>query len=798
MSDIAEILQQIELLLQAVRPGDAENRLRSLLDTMGREELRVWEPDFRATIEKFLPKRRRNLNDLVDQLLTTSPLQVKDKAPTDSDAKVMPLLDDLDSRLRELSDHHIFQWSTFYRDSLAEFFTDFIALSNATLLPDASQYVKELFARHTCDTFLKGYNYVTRHDTQDHALVKSVSGLQKFLDLPIEFYSTRLSSDLKLPEATALRLLTSSMLSGIIKGYASLTFPSATGSKILSDNTKSWAYTLAFITKDDLTELLPVLGAGDLQHGIRMSIVPLSWTIDILTQNGVSYSPLPALSQFVWTQRRLDVWLRPPPYTPDRRPVAIQCYLDPDLVAEDLLLEASTRDVAAIVAPLRPDLREILIRDRLQKIVVPVMEDAADGSSTAEQLRKVLENAIYRLRSPRLADQPLAYNFAREFPLTNPFLTRYFHVYRMSVRDLMRTFERRNGVRLWCSVRRSGKTTAGLDLGTTTGDSNVVSQTCDTTGQIPDGNILYDAVARALSNGDQLPNDFFARTVTNCLLSGQSPDHRTVLVLDEYETLFGHLASAVTYDLRLRYTVVQPLLNQMVTFTGENLLVLLGQQPTAHYILMDQNQLSAYVQQDAFPLFSHGDRPDEREFAELLQKILSNRVQFDKSFADRVFVETAGHPYLTVNMMVEFVDWLIRNKRSVVSLSLTSADVASFASRMFRRDNISLSHEYRFFRDAAIRQALSTSSKKQNPWLYAVYSVIRSIALNSPDTFACTRSDFAEMVYQLRLEEMGITPEYLLSTGEQANFLTYTSRAVAPKIRLLGRLAAVASPEVSP
>jgi hypothetical protein len=797
MSDITDVLTRVEMLLTGVKPAQAEDQFRSLLTSMGLEELRVWEPDLRTTIAKFLPKRRRILDDLLGQLLAEPPVDTHRLEDVKADVEVIPMLDQLENDLRELGAYHIFQWSTFYRDYLSQFFDEFASLGVSMKTRDATEYIKELLARHTKETFLKGYNHVKRHDTFEHAVTKSVSGLQRFLDLPIEFYSARLSGDLKQDEAIGIRLLTSSMICGIIKGYSELKFEEVKGAALLSDHARSWGHVLTFLSSKHLTEVISLIPPGDFHDGVAMTVLPLSAVLDRLINEATIYSPLPALSQLVWPDRRLDVTLRPPPYSPEGRPVVIQCYLDPDLVSEELLAEAANREVAAVIAPLRPDLRASLATDQFSTIVVPVLEDATNVDSTSIRLSQVLENAIYRLRSPRVGSQPLAYNFAREFPLSNPFLTRYYHVYRTSVRELMRTFERRNGVRLWCSVRRSGKTTAGIDLGTTTGDSNVVSQTCDTTGQIAGGHLLYDAITMALSRGDQIANDFFMAAVTSCMQTGDTLDHRTVLVLDEYETLFGHLASAVQHDLRMRYTVVQPLLNQMVAFTRDNLLVFLGQQPTAHYILMDQNQLSAYVQQDPFPLFSHEHKKLDGEFSELLQKILSNRVRFDQSFADRVYTETAGHPYLTVNLMVELVDWLIKTRRPLNSLSLTGADVSAFGSRMFRRDNMSISAEYRFFRDAAIRQALSSNGKKQNPWLYAVYSIIRHISIDNPESFVCSRSDFGEIVSHLGLDEMGLTPDYILSTAQQANFLTYNSRAVAPKIRLLARLAAVASPEVN-
>src|SRR5262249_24378625 len=143
-------------------------------------------------------------------------------------------------------------------------------------------------------------------------------------------------------------------------------------------------------------------------------------------------------------------------------------------------------------------------------------------------------------------------------------------------------------------------------------------------------------------------------------------------------------------------------------------------------------------------------------------------------------------------------DWLIKEKRPVNSLSFTAADIAAFAKRMLRRDRVAVSPAYQYFREAVIREALSSKGKVDNPWLYAIYSVIKNIALDNPDSFVCSRGDFRAIVDRLGLEEFGITPEYLLTTGSQANFITFSDRWVAPRVRLLGRIAAVASPVVHP
>jgi hypothetical protein len=343
---------------------------------------------------------------------------------------------------------------------------------------------------------------------------------------------------------------------------------------------------------------------------------------------------------------------------------------------------------------------------------------------------------------------------------------------------------------LWCSVRRSGKTTASLDLGTTTGDSTIVNQTCETTGQIADASLFYDSVCDALGSGRQLASTYFAEVVERAIGERASSGGRAVFVLDEYETLFGRLKSAVAREPELRYTVAQPLLNQMVAFTRDNLLVFLGQQPNAHFILMDQNQLSSYVEQDPFPLFDHYEGTGQGELSELVRKVLTDRVSVDSSFVDALHAETAGHPYLTVNILVEFVEWLIEKQRSVSSLQLDGDDFARFSKQKLRPRNVSVSPEYRFFREA-VGEALSAEARSATPWLHAIYSCIRGVARASPETFSCRRADFEAIVERAHLPEIGWDADPLLSTGSQANFLAYDDDEVWPKITLLARLTAV-------
>jgi hypothetical protein len=816
VSEIEVVLHEVEELVRNVHPSEADERLRALLEAIGPAELRVWDPELRATIGRFLPKKRRALFALLDELQqdtrsviphvspAAEPAGHGGAAPLTGGKEVARVVCTLEDTLRELSDRHIFQWATFYRDDLGAYFRDLMLLSD---YPDAElgiQATRELFRKHSREIFTKGYLHLSPTSTPTQAQQKGFGGLQRFLDLPLEFYSARLSDELTTTSAVMLRRLTSAMLAGTLEGFASINQGDLKGAEVLAANLRSWLHVTAFVSGDHLGPLNDASISGPTITSIDIVLLPLAQTLDKLISEATGYFPLPAMAQYHPNRRRLDIALQPPTFAPERELIEIQCHLGSVPVPKAALEEALGKRVGVIIAPVASETLSAVAQDsRFDDVFLPVSGDGRDGRDgrdglklTQKRLVSTLEAAIYRRQSPRIGDRQLEYNFAREFPLNNPFLTRYYHVVRTSVKDMLRTFERRNGVRLWCSVRRSGKTTAGLDLGATSGDTILINQTCDSTGQSANDSLLYEMICASLTDGKQLSGTFLTDALKACAPEQQLNDRRAVLVLDEYETLFGQLRTAAASEERLRYTVVQPILNQFVAFARDNLLVFLGQQPNAHFILMDQNQLSPYVEQDPFPLFTYSDS-EGGEFSELLRTIFRRRATFDSDFANRIYAETSGHPYLTVNIMVEYVEWLIRNKRSGKSLHFSGEDASAFATRMLRRDRISVSPEYEFFRDGAIPQALSPNGKERNPWLYAMYSIIRTIAIENPTTFTCPRGDFVSMVDRLGLPQLGLSADYILNTGSQANFLSYTNLIVYPRIKLLARIASVSTPALA-
>ncbi|MCA1704839.1 MAG: hypothetical protein LC808_16860, partial [Actinobacteria bacterium] len=281
----------------------------------------------------------------------------------------------LEESLRTLSDQHIFQWSTFYHDSLYEFFhliVDSVVASPGTT-SKSLRPVRLALAEHSHDVFHKGFVHVTRdrHGPLQYALAKSLSGLQRFLDLPIEFYSSALHTRRDAPSAKAVRLVASSMLVGILEGYAAVSFVARSGSEVLAQNARMWAHVLPFLASDHVRAAAVALAPGALRDGVETSLLPLIEAIDAVSGKSDDYAPVPVLSQALADGFRLDVALDPPPHTSRPQPLEVQCYLDGALVQQYALEEATRRDVALVVADLRPDLAAyVQANDQLRQSVV--------------------------------------------------------------------------------------------------------------------------------------------------------------------------------------------------------------------------------------------------------------------------------------------------------------------------------------------------------------------------------------------------------------------------------------------
>lgn len=269
---------------------------------------------------------------------------------------------------------------------------------------------------------------------------------------------------------------------------------------------------------------------------------------------------------------------------------------------------------------------------------------------------------------------------------------------------------------------------------------------------------------------------------------------KIIFVLDEYETFFGLLEAYAQDDLIVKFSIALPLLSQMVRFSAKNLLIFMGQRPDAFYILPAQNQLSPLVKQHNFPLFEHFNGSTNSEFSQFLKKVLSPKLPFTTSFNDAVYSETSGHPYLTVNLMVDFCDWLIDNNSMNTEILLDGNIFQSFSSVRLTTAALSRSTFYQFFQ-SQLNSYIGGGDKKDERWLYAITKVLSQIARKHPKKLMCSLAAYNEIALQ-SVGKSEISTSMLLSTGLMSNFLKKDGGYVKPAIKLMARLAACSKMEI--
>ena len=363
--------------------------------------------------------------------------------------------------------------------------------------------------------------------------------------------------------------------------------------------------------------------------------------------------------------------------------------------------------------------------------------------------------------------------------------------------------EFRNGVRLWCSVRRSGKTTACYDMGPRIHDSTLAYQTCLLDGNSR-SNTFFDLTRAAVVDGRSVSDRFVDDVIRKCT---ERAKDRVILIVDEYERFFGILDQHAARSDNRRM-VVEQILDQLCVFAENNLLVFMGQRPGAHSILMSSSHLAYRVRQEPFPLFAHGSEMGEfREFVE--DKVLSvktTRVGCTTEFLDVLFKETAGHPFLTVNVLVDFVDWLVGRGQFLPGATIMAAEFDEFVRSRLDVEEILLPMRdgegyYDEFFVGAAANALSKRMGGADPWLYAVYWTLRLIARRDPLTFRVGLKDFEGLLNELPqpMDTELPSSRSILTTATKANFLTFDAneKTVGVKIRTLGRIAAAVEPQMA-
>jgi hypothetical protein len=802
-------LVEISALVSNRLYGEADEKLAAVIRSTSPEALVLVSPDIRALILKFMHKRQRDLTLLLEQKLNRarSPqlLTVSETTRRVVRAPAYAHTDRLShyiQRLTELRDRHIFQWNTFYRQNIGFIYSDLLNSSpDKENLAEHLESVGQAFADHAAEIFSRGYSRLESQGiSSEVGVIKSINGLQRFAYLLVELLlaeriSVNTSKDARRAWSTA-----SSLIVGVLRGYGRTKFGVDSGWALLARNIQAWLPVLGYARGTDVLNLFDEFDDSCSVENLYLTIAPCQLAIEQLANKYHQADFLfprfsriaqgyPARFSVTLDSRRSGI----------SRDLICTCFFSEESTQTRPLHEALSLGAAVVLARLSPHVKAELDAHSPMPII-----DASEAKSDAAHAQNLAELILAALESQANADaaqrdpEAIERNYARDFPLEDPEFRRLFMVERHSVRKLLETFENSNGIHLWCSVRRSGKTTAATNLVERTEGSVVVLQTMDHQPNQPEQNVLERRVREALSSEKAIPPDFFSQVVNECVLSSLPIDakpRKIVLIIDEYESLFGLLTAFYERTPGLRFLVVLPLLSQMVAFSAKNLIIFMGQRPDAHFVFSAQSQLGPLVRQHNFPLFEHFPGSQGSEFMQFLRRVMSEKIDLDASFGDAVYVETGGHPYLTVNLMVDFFEWMIENRAKEGQGSLQGTQFEEFSRHRLTQAALKRSSQYAFFH-RMLGEYLSESARSKEPWLYAIARILDQIAIKHPKTFSCSIATFQQLATPIG-SSVGMAPDRLLAEATMANFLRDQKGQVSSGIRLLSRLAASTSPAVN-
>ncbi|RMM51284.1 hypothetical protein ALQ26_01834 [Pseudomonas amygdali pv. lachrymans] len=784
------ILAAAHAKIDATAMEKADELVFGLITTVTMDELSLILPELREVIGRFFPKREKKLLSLLEERLNGGGSWQAANAAQET-AQLNFNVIDYSQRLDKLQSSHIFQWATYYRDTVGFVYKDlFDHLERAESWSEVLAQVKKLFTDHALSISARGVTYSRQHGVSEEAVqFKSLGGLQQFLYLIMNLHVDSQEKIFNASQSRLHRSIASTLLSGVLEGYAQ-----TLGWEKMCISYKHWVPALGFITGTDALSLMqsemtlpPLMGLFD-------TVVPVLLAVDDLCNkfNGSDYL-ITRLSRVYQTYPlSLGITL----YSVNRGVAseisAVSFFSDE--IAELVEVEQVVSGRSSVVLLKASPIVKSWIEQHDKSNFVDASNSAgipAEAHDLSEIVRSELEKQI-RFNADLEGAQVIKHNYATEFPLEDPDSRRLFMVERHSVKVLLERFELGTGIHLWCSVRRSGKTTAATSL---SGRSTVLFQTMDHVTDQLHHNLFEQRIKDALQSSQPISNDFFENAIKECMVGAgvEKSGGKVVFLLDEYETLFGMLEAMASVNPMVKFNVGLPLLSQMVRFASKNLLIFMGQSPDAYHVFPAQNQLSPLVKQHHFPLFEHHAGAVDSEFGQFIKKVLTQNLQYTPSFIDAVYAETSGHPYLTVNLMVDFCDWLAVNNVAAASM-LDANRFDLFVKARLTLSVLSRSTHYPFFK-YQFSGYLSEQTRKSELWLYAVARVLNQIGLKHPRVLSCPIARYNELA-MLSLAGSTTTPQVLLVSGVRSNFLVHDDGHVRPAVRLMARLAACSTPEI--
>lgn len=766
--------------------AEAEKVLESLMRSIDKEELELLSSELRKIIEEgFEKKRKRSLLSFLNDRISELPPGSIDLAESVLAPEELAL-ESYKEMLEKLKEHHIFQWATHYNDVMSFVFKELCSRSkefNQSQL-DA---VSDLFYEHAEEICRRGTEFSSRNGLEPQIVKsKALGGFLKFLLLAIQLYLREREKASTVGEVRIAWAVCSSIVKGIVKGYAAIL-----SWKTLLENS-TWIHALGFLKGSDASVLLKEAADTVGKNHCFSAIVPMLMAFEITADKTEDIGFLtPSISRVVsGVPPFLEVTMTPA-LGVNTHEVIASCFFNDDVSGRWDLDRALSANPTVCIACLDKLVNEWVVQNE-KNDVVDVSDVKADVThahdAAAFIASKIEDRLIASVAKSRQGS--LTRNYAKDFPLEDPNHRQMYMVERYTVKQLLESVASKTGIHLWCSVRRSGKTTAALNFGDKSNSSLVIFQTMDNMRHQPQYTIFAERIESALRDGSPIPRDFFENLVNECQMStayGDEEEAKRIFIIDEYESLFGKISAMSRRDEDLRHLVCLPLLSQMVSFATKNLIIFMGQRPDAHYILSAQNQLSPLVQQLDFPLFAHQKSAPDSEFVELLKRVLSQKLKFNTSFADAVYEETNGHPFLTVNVLIDLCDWLIENHASESEIELNGAQFESFTQQRLTHHALRNSKYYGFFRNM-LSEYLGEDARYTDPWLYCVANVLRQISKQHPIALKCTMVKYRQIADEAAYG-LSISRDQLLANAVMANFLKIEKGSVKPGIKLMARLA---------
>lgn len=766
--------------------AEAEKVLEKLIKSIDREELVLLSSELRKiTEEGFEKKRKRSLLSILDERvneLTIGSVNSTESALTPEELA----LESYKEMLEKLKEHHIFQWATHYHDVMSFVFKD-LCITGKVFNQNQFDAVSNLFYDHAKEICRRGTEFSSLNGLEPQIVKsKALGGFLKFLLLAIQLYLRQREKASTVEEVRIAWATCSSIVKGVVKGYAAVL-----SWKALLENS-AWIHALGFLKGSDASSLLKEAADTVGKNHCFSTIAPMLMAFELIADKSHDIGFLtPSISRVVsGVPPFLEVTMTPA-LGVNTHEVTVSCFFNDEVCGRWDLDRALSANPTVCIACLDKVVSEWVVQNEKNDVidVSDVKNHVAHAHDTAAVIASKIEDRLVASVA-KSRQGSLTRNYAKDFPLEDPNHRQMYMVERYTVKQLLESVASKTGIHLWCSVRRSGKTTAALNFGDKSNSSLVIFQTMDNMRHQPQYTIFAERIESALRDGSPIPRDFFENLVSECQMStayGDEEEAKRIFIIDEYESLFGKIAAMSRRDEDLRHLVCLPLLSQMVSFATKNLIIFMGQRPDAHYILSAQNQLSPLVQQLDFPLFAHQKNAPDSEFAELLKRVLSQKLKFNTSFADAVYEETSGHPFLTVNVLIDLCDWLIDNYASESEIELSGVQFESFTQQRLTHHALRNSKYYEFFRNM-LSEYLGEDARYTDPWLYCVANVLRQISKQHPIALKCTMVKYRQIADEAAYG-LSISRDQLLTNAVMANFLKVEKGSVKPGIKLMARIA---------